>query len=143
PRIYLVHDDRPLRRDRRAHPLPSEFMPHAGARAPEQSNGRRRRALLASAGVTAAALAAWGLWYLAVGRWHVDTDDAYVQGNVVGVTPQVGGTVVAIHAEDGMRVEAGQVLVELDPSDATVALEQAKANLAATVRQVRGLYAAV
>src|SRR5690606_23740506 len=77
------------------------------------------------------------------GRWHVDTDDAYVQGNVVGVTPQVGGTVVAIHAEDGMRVEAGQVLVELDPSDATVALEQAKANLAATVRQVRGLYAAV
>lgn len=123
--------------------MTTEINPNAGARAPEQSNGRRRRALLAIAGVTAAALAAWGLWYLAVGRWHVDTDDAYVQGNVVGVTPQVGGTVVAIHAEDGMRVEAGQVLVELDPSDATVALEQAKANLAATVRQVRGLYAAV
>src|SRR5690606_3875142 len=132
-----------LRRHPTEHPMTTEINPNAGARAPEQSNGRRRRALLAIAGVTAAALAAWGLWYLAVGRWHVDTDDAYVQGNVVGVTPQVGGTVVAIHAEDGMRVEAGQVLVELDPSDATVALEQAKANLAATVRQVRGLYAAV
>jgi membrane fusion protein (multidrug efflux system) len=73
----------------------------------------------------------------------VDTDDAYVQGNMVAITPQVGGTVVAIHAEDGMKVKAGQVLVELDPSDARVALEQAKANLAATVREVRGLYAAV
>ena len=41
------------------------------------------------------------------------------------------GTVVAINADDGMRVQAGQVLVQLDPNDAKVALEQAQANLAA------------
>jgi len=124
--------------------MTTEFNPNAdAAAATAQKNGKRKRALLAIAIVAIAGLVAWALWYFTVGRWHVDTDDAYVQGNVVGITPQVGGTVVAIHAEDGMRVEAGQVLVDLDPSDARVALEQAKANLAATVRQVRGLYAAV
>jgi membrane fusion protein (multidrug efflux system) len=123
--------------------MTTEFNPNAEAPAPVRSNGKRKRALLAIAVVVIVGLAAWAAWYLSVGRWHVDTDDAYVQGNVVSITPQVGGTVVAISVEDGMRVEAGQVLVQLDPSDARVALEQAKANLAATVRQVRGLYAAV
>ncbi len=123
--------------------MTTEINPNATAPVPPPKNGKRRRALLTIAAVAFVALSAWGLWYLTIGRWHVDTDDAYVQGNVVGITPQVGGTVVAIHAEDGMRVEAGQVLVELDPADARVALEQAKANLASTVRQVRGLYAAV
>ena len=65
------------------------------------------------------------------------------RGNVVSITPQTLGTVVAINADDGMRVTAGQVLVQLDPNDAKVALEQAQANLAATVRQVRGLYSSV
>ncbi|HLT45282.1 MAG TPA: HlyD family efflux transporter periplasmic adaptor subunit [Luteimonas sp.] len=123
--------------------MTTEINPNATAPVPPPKNGKRRRALLTIAAVAFVALSAWGLWYLTIGRWHVDTDDAYVQGNVVGITPQVGGTVVAIHAEDGMRVEAGQVLVELDPADARVALEQAKAHLASTVRQVRGLYAAV
>ena len=68
---------------------------------------------------------------------------AYVQGDVVSITPQTLGTVVAINAEDGMRVKAGQVLVQLDPNDAQVAYEQAAANLASTVRQVRGLYSSV
>src|SRR3546814_7446637 len=42
-----------------------------------------------------------------------------------------------------MKVEAGQPLVELDPNDAQVAYDQAVANLAGTVRQVRGLYSSV
>src|SRR3546814_6747528 len=53
------------------------------------------------------------------------------------------GTVIAIDADDGMKVEAGQPLVELDPNDAQVAYDQAVANLAGTVRQVRGLYSSV
>ncbi len=124
--------------------MTTEINPNAqAASTPGAGNGKRKRALLAVAAVVAAALVAWLLWYLFVGRWHVDTDDAYVQGNVVEITPQAGGTVVAIGAEDGMKVVAGQVLVQLDPNDARVALEQAKANLAGTVRQVRGLYNAV
>jgi len=53
------------------------------------------------------------------------------------------GTVVSIGADEGMKVKAGQVLVQLDPNDAQVAYQQAVANLASTVRQVRGLYSAV
>lgn len=107
------------------------------------AGGKRRRALLILAAIVVAAGLGWLAWYLLVGRWHQDTDDAYVQGNVVSIVPQVQGTVVAIDAEEGMRVEAGQPLVELDPSDAQLAYEQALANLAATVRQVRGYYSSV
>ena len=69
------------------------------------------------------------------------TDNAYVQGNVIQITPQVGGTVMAINADDTDFVKAGQPLVQLDPADAQVALDQAEAQLAQTVRQVRTLYA--
>jgi membrane fusion protein (multidrug efflux system) len=85
----------------------------------------------------------WALWYYFDGRWYEGTDDAYVNGNVVQITPQVPGTVVSIGADDGDLVHAGDVLVQLDPSDAEVALSSAKANLANTVRKVRGLYSSV
>jgi membrane fusion protein (multidrug efflux system) len=82
----------------------------------------------------------WTVWYFVDGRWYEDTDDAYVNGNVVQITPQIAGTVTSIGADDGDLVHQGDVLVKLDPSDAEVALESARANLANTVRRVRGLY---
>jgi membrane fusion protein (multidrug efflux system) len=72
---------------------------------------------------------------------YESTDNAYVQGNVVQLTPQVGGTVIAINADDTDHVKAGQLLVKLDPADAQVALDQAEAQLAQTVREVRTTYA--
>ena len=116
--------------------LPSSPLPAPG-------NGKRKRALLILLAIVLIAGGAWMAWYLLVSRWHQSTDDAYVQGNIVSITPQTAGTVVAINAEDGMRVEAGQVLVQLDPNDAEVAYAQAEANLAGVVRQVRGLYSSV
>jgi membrane fusion protein (multidrug efflux system) len=86
---------------------------------------------------------AWGLWYYFDGRWYEATDDAYVNGNVVQITPQVPGTVVTIGADDGDLVHAGDVLVKLDQANTEVALAEAKANLASTVRKVRGLYSNV
>ncbi len=88
-------------------------------------------------------LVAFAVWYFTFGRWAEETDDAYVAGNQVQITPQVGGTVVSIAADDGMKVEQGQLLVQLDPTDTEVALQQAQANLARTVRQVRGMYRSV
>lgn len=108
-----------------------------------QGNGKRRRALLILATVVAVGAIVWLAWYLLVARWHQETDDAYVQGNVVAVVPQTAGTVTRIDADDGMKVEAGQPLVHLDANDAQVAYDQAVANLANTVRQVRGLYSSV
>ncbi|MFC3715243.1 efflux RND transporter periplasmic adaptor subunit [Luteimonas soli] len=127
--------------------MTTEINPQAAttpaAATPAPKNGKRRRALLVVAAVVVLAGLAWLAYYLLVARWHQDTDDAYVQGNVVSIVPQTVGTVVAIDADDGMRVEAGQPLVELDRNDAQVAYDQAVANLAGTVRQVRGLYSSV
>jgi membrane fusion protein (multidrug efflux system) len=81
-----------------------------------------------------------GYWALFL-RYSQSTDDAYVSGNVVQITPQIAGTVVKIAADDTQFVKAGDTLVELDAADAKIALEQADAKLAKTVREVRGLFA--
>ena len=80
------------------------------------------------------------LYWLLYARYFEDTDNAYVQGNVVQITPQIAGTVAKIHVDDTDLVKAGQVLVNLDPADTKVAVEQAEAQLAQTVREVRTLY---
>jgi membrane fusion protein, multidrug efflux system len=106
-----------------------------------ESNPKRKKALaLATLAVLVAAVA-YGIYWALVLNHYESTDNAYVQGNVVQITPQVGGTVVAINADDTDHVKAGQVLVKLDPADTQVALEQAEAQLAQTVREVRTLYA--
>jgi membrane fusion protein (multidrug efflux system) len=85
----------------------------------------------------------FGVWYYFEARWYESTDDAYINGNVVQITPQIAGTVVSIGADDGNLVRQGDVLVKLDRADADVALQQAAANLGNTVRKVRGLYSIV
>jgi membrane fusion protein (multidrug efflux system) len=107
------------------------------ATVPPIRNRRRAIAIGLLLAVFAAIGIAWGAHWFFVGRFHLETDDAYVQGNIVQITPQVGGTATEVLAEDTQFVEAGQPLVRLDPADAQVALEQAKAQLAQTVREVR------
>jgi membrane fusion protein (multidrug efflux system) len=104
---------------------------------------RRGFLLKALGAVVVLAAVGWGAWYFIEGRWYEGTDDAYVNGNLVQITPLVPGSVITIGADDGDLVHAGDVLVKLDPADATVALQQAKASLASTVRKVRGLYSNV
>jgi len=105
--------------------------------------GKRKFMLLVLALIVIlGALGVWG-WYEFYGRWSESTDDAYVNGNVVEITPLVTGTVVSIGADDGDLVHEGQVLINFDPNDAAVGLQSAQANLARTVRQVRGLYSNV
>ena len=122
--------------------MTTEHNPSVTAPPPKQTS-KRKRALMILVAVVLIAGLAWALYYFLVGRWHEGTDDAYVQGNIVSITPQAQGTVVSIGADEGMKVTAGQVLVQLDPNDARVAYEQSVANLANTVRQVRGLYSTV
>lgn len=56
------------------------------------------------------------------------TDDAQIDGSILPVSCRVGGTVIAVHVRDNQLVEAGTVLVELDPADYTVALSRAQAE---------------
>ena len=97
--------------------------------------------LLGALFVTAAI--AYGIWWALAGQYQVDTDDAYVSGNLIQVTPRISGTVVAVAVDNTDRVDAGQVLVRLDDTDARGALQDATAGLAQTVRQVRQLFEAV
>jgi membrane fusion protein (multidrug efflux system) len=108
--------------------------------APIKKAPKRKKILLAIGSVFAligiAILAEWVL----VGRFSEDTENAYVQGNVVQITPQIAGTVSKIYVDDTNVVKPGQPLVSLDPADADIALAQADAQLAQTVREVRTLY---
>jgi membrane fusion protein, multidrug efflux system len=113
----------------------------APASAAPQGNPRRKKALTGLAAAVVVAGLGWGAYEWLVASHYESTDNAYVQGNVIQITPQVGGTVMAIYADDTDFVKAGQPLVKLDPADAKVALDQAESNLAQTVRQVRTLYA--
>ncbi|MEX3957656.1 HlyD family efflux transporter periplasmic adaptor subunit [Trinickia sp. EG282A] len=110
------------------------------AQTPPSGNGKRKFLMLLLVGVIIVAAIAYGLYYFLVARYHEATDDAYVNGNVVQITPQVTGTVIAVNADDTQNVKVGDPLVVLDGADARVALEQAEANLAQTVRQVRGVF---
>ncbi|SEU09179.1 efflux RND transporter periplasmic adaptor subunit [Variovorax sp. OV084] len=121
-------------------PTPAAAAAPAASEAPANS-GKRRRALTALAAVVIVVGGGWGLYEWLVASHYEDTDNAYVQGNVIQITPQIGGTVMAIGADDTDFVKAGQPLVQLDPADAKVSLEQAEAALAQAVRQVRTLYA--
>ncbi|MZI92900.1 HlyD family efflux transporter periplasmic adaptor subunit [Vibrio sp. CAIM 722] len=69
-----------------------------------------------------------------------ETEDAYVNGNLVQITPELTGTVTRINVDDGDYVKQGQPLVYLDDADANIAFENAEANLGQTVRQVRALF---
>lgn len=86
-------------------------------------------------------LGAGALWFFVHERGAEMTEDAYVEGNIVQVTAQVPGTVVAIGADNTDRVAAGQQLVVLNGMDAQLALERSEAQLAKVVRQVRSQYA--
>jgi len=112
----------------------------APATKPRKPRAKRRIALVGVATAVVLAGAAYGLYYWLFLSHYESTDNAYVQANVVQVTPQVSGTVVAINADDTDFVKVGQSLVRLDPADAQVALEQAEAQLAQTVREVRTMY---
>jgi len=109
--------------------------PHAAG------NPARKKALISLASIVVIAGLGWTAYEWLVASHYESTDNAYVQGNVIQITPQIGGTVMAILADDNDYVKAGQPLVKLDPADVKVALDQAEANLAQTVRQVRTLYA--
>ncbi|WP_092951819.1 efflux RND transporter periplasmic adaptor subunit [Paracidovorax konjaci] len=114
--------------------------PSAAPASPQDAKARRRKTLVALAAVVVLAGAAWGVYDWLVASHYEDTDNAYVQGNVIQITPQTGGTVMSILADDTDFVKAGAPLVRLDPADARVALAQAEAGLAQAVRQARTLY---
>ena len=93
-----------------------------------------RRVLLVALLVLAAGAVAPFAWnYL---QSYESTDDAQVDGHIDPLSSRIDGTVVSVHPEDDDRVKQGELLVEIDPRDYEVAVEQAKARLGLSLAQV-------
>jgi membrane fusion protein (multidrug efflux system) len=105
----------------------------------QESRSARRRAVLRSTRARISlGLVAIVLVIAGVLTWHhysvrESTDDAQIEADIIPISARVGGTVKAVHVEDNQPVEAGTVLVELDPTDYEVAVRRAEAELANAV----------
>jgi membrane fusion protein (multidrug efflux system) len=107
---------------------------------PPAASGKRKLWLaLLGVGVVVAG-AAYSAYYVTYGQYHESTDDAYVNGNLVELTPQVTGTVNAVNTDDTQIVKVGDPVVTLDPADSRIALLNAEAALGQAVRKVSTLY---
>jgi membrane fusion protein, multidrug efflux system len=88
-------------------------------------------------GVVAVAVL-YGLYYVLVASHYVTTDDAYVGADVALVTPLTSGPVKSVLVADTQAVKAGDVLVEIDPADANLAVARADADYQRAIRTVKG-----
>jgi membrane fusion protein (multidrug efflux system) len=101
------------------------------------SRARWRKRLLIGLGLGSLAMAA-----LAGTRWYLEslntvfTDDAYVEAPLAEITPQIDGTIQEVLVSDTQHVERGALLVRLDPADADLAVQQARANYEQALRRV-------
>ncbi len=101
------------------------------------SNPQGRRRSLIFALVVGAVIVIGAIAFWIYSSTYESTDDAQVDGHLNGVTARIDGQVIAIHAEENQSVKAGDLLVELDPRDYQVALEQAQAQLLKAQAEVR------
>ncbi len=97
------------------------------------ANPQFRRRLLGGAAIVAVATVALVLYY----HNRVSTDDAQVDGHIVPVASKIYGNVAEVLVDDNQRVQAGQVIVRIDPRDYQVKVDQAKAALALAESQSR------
>ena len=101
----------------------------------KKPNTLRKRLLGGIAGAVLLAGASYGGWYALVGSHHVGTDNAYVGADTASVTPMIAAQVLNVRVADTRNVRKGDILVQLDDSDARIALAQAEAELAKARRQ--------
>jgi membrane fusion protein, multidrug efflux system len=112
--------------------VPSPSAESAAPAAKSTKSGGLRRLLMAGAAVAVLAGGSWYAYdYWTVGRFLVSTDDAYVKADNTTVAPKVSGYLHEVLVGDNERVRGGQVLARIDDRDFTVALRQAKADVAA------------
>ncbi len=107
----------------------------------ERAPGARRGRLFLFMLCVVVVAAAWGGWWRVSGQYSEHTENAQVAGNRLTVMPQVAGSVIAVRVDDTDQVRRGELLVQLDESDARLAVATAQAALADAVREVQGLAA--
>jgi membrane fusion protein (multidrug efflux system) len=110
-------------------PEPGE---HEDKEGPEEPPFYKRPKVIIIAAIVLLILIVAGVLFWLYERQFESTDDAYVDGNIVQIAPRVSALVLARHINDNQLVHPGDLMIELDPTDFEVALEQARAQLAAS-----------
>jgi membrane fusion protein (multidrug efflux system) len=98
-----------------------------GMRRRRNGPGRRTMGLAAAGLIIAGLVIAVVYYFYAIA--HESTDDAFIDGQVIAIGPRVDGHVVKVYVNDNQRVKAGDLLLELDPSDFQAKLDAARAAL--------------
>src|SRR5882762_1538197 len=127
---HATTQDHPDPVDEYGEPLRDE--PHEHAR---KRPVYKRPAFLIGAAVVLLIVAIVGLRYWLYARSHETTDDAFIDGHIIQVSPKASGYVAKIYVTDNQQVKAGDLLVELDARDYEARLDQAKAALDAGLAQ--------
>jgi membrane fusion protein, multidrug efflux system len=96
---------------------------------PENPRPSARRRFFIVGAVTVLVIGALLFWWRST--YYEDTDDAAVDGNLVQISSRIIGHVKAVDVDQNQAVDAGKMLVEIDPADYETALQQAEANLEA------------
>lgn len=102
----------------------------------ERKQRRKRNLMLMGGAVLLVAAVIFGLYWMTVGRYLEQTDDAYVRADWIPISPRVSGYVAQVLVEDDQPIKAGDVLVRIDDRDYQARLEQARAELAETEASV-------
>jgi membrane fusion protein (multidrug efflux system) len=116
------------------------------AEAPEAGQPKRRRPpllLLILAGIGLVAGGTFGARWWAYASTHEETDNAQLQGHVYQISSRIPGTVEQIAVDDNQHVDAGELLVQLDPHDYEVKVQQAQAALDAAQKQAQAAQASI
>lgn len=109
---------------------------------PASNQGRTTKTKTAAL-VIGIAVAVGGIWYYLQSRAYEETDNAFIDGNVVQVSPKVPGRVLRVYVNDNQHVRQGDLIAEIDPADFETNLSQARARLAATEAQRAGAQSGV
>jgi membrane fusion protein (multidrug efflux system) len=118
-------------------------IPQGRAPAASAKDVLKRFLLVGAAGAAIAAAGYFGHEYWTVGRFAVSTDDAYVKADITTIAPKVAGYISEVRVSDNETVKAGEVLARIDDRDFKVAVEQAKADVAAAEAAIGNKQAAI
>lgn len=107
--------------------------PSAGLR-PPAARSRRTVLLVVALIALLASFAGGRMWWR--GHYYVETENAFVTGRVHPVSARVAGVVIAVKVEDNQKVQVGDVIAELDPTDQRIKAEQIAAQIQSARQQV-------
>src|SRR5512140_122501 len=122
--------------DPKLHPVPAEAHPEAPAEAAPPARRGRKRRVLGIAGLVVLGLGGGFGVRMFLARGDEETDDAFVEADVVAVAPRVGGPIARVLVAEDARVQAGDAILGIDDADYQVRVRQAEAELATARAQV-------